>query len=78
MRTSVEKTGLLDFFWENRQRLNQGLHFDGKTYELEARGLIQRVSGGWARLTDSGRAFLNKLEAIKLRSEKNESSPRDS
>lgn len=72
LKTILKQLGLLDFFFENRMNLVSGMHrsMNGeKLKELYVRGLVF-VPPGDSRyyFTNSGRDFLNKLEAEKLAS----------
>jgi hypothetical protein len=65
----LEKLGILEFLLNNKRELASGKPwhtFDRDAVnELTLRGLIQRDSGILV-LTESARAFLNKLEAIQI------------
>ncbi|HXF09224.1 MAG TPA: DUF4062 domain-containing protein [Desulfuromonadaceae bacterium] len=70
LKTILEQLGILDFFVDNRHELTSGYRdsiFDNQCAELRARGLVEQKGGPFFYLTESGRIFLNKLEALELK-----------
>jgi hypothetical protein len=65
----LEKNELLDFLIENRMKLSTGYYQvtpEDQINQLVARGLV--LNNGMSRffLTEVGRSFLNKIEALKI------------
>lgn len=78
LKAILEKLNILDFLILNRKRLANGVGSDKDTEELIARGLLDQKRSGWYGLSDSGRAFLNKYDALEIVSEKLKSSKESS
>jgi hypothetical protein len=70
LKAVLENMGLLNFLIEKRSALAVGLdgtgEFSGQVRELVTRGLVTKQAGQWYILTESGRVFLNKLEALQI------------
>jgi hypothetical protein len=71
LKAVLENLDLLDFFNKNKSQFAEAFPYHdpttrSKVLELIARGLVERKNTMYVGLTDGGRAFLNKLEALQL------------